>query len=91
MYSGDDYDLLRWTGIRGAVSCRYGQQSAKTGPGNNLVWYSYAMVWQRPRPNGFNMSLCDGSVHALNYSIDGEVYRRFGNRQDRKPVDDSQF
>ena len=34
---------------------------------------------------------CDGSVHNVNYSVDGDVWGRLGNREDGQPVDVSSF
>jgi prepilin-type N-terminal cleavage/methylation domain-containing protein/prepilin-type processing-associated H-X9-DG protein len=31
-------------------------------------------------PSGFNMMMCDGSVHHISYSIDPDVFRQGGNR-----------
>ena len=40
---------------------------------------------------GFNMSLCDGSVRSISYSIDAEVHRRLGDRKDGEAIDSSKF
>ena len=40
---------------------------------------------------GLNMALCDGSVRSVSYSIDPEVHRRLGNREDGLPIGGSQF
>jgi hypothetical protein len=36
---------------------------------------------------GFQVVLCDGSVHLVSFQIDPTVHRLFGNREDGQPVD----
>ena len=40
---------------------------------------------------GCHFVLCDGAVRLIQYSIDPEVHRRLGNRQDGLPIDGSRF
>jgi prepilin-type N-terminal cleavage/methylation domain-containing protein len=42
-------------------------------------------------PAVMNMSLCDGSVHAINYSIDPAVHRLLGIRDDGATITESPF
>ena len=35
----------------------------------------------------WHVALCDGSVHGLSFSLDPEIHRRLGNREDGQPAD----
>ncbi|MCG2682818.1 MAG: DUF1559 domain-containing protein [Planctomycetales bacterium] len=73
--SGDDFDLNRWT-----------YPPLMDTPG------LYAPhIFGSAHPSGFNMALCDGSVHKMNYSIDLEIHRWLGNRKDGMVIDGKKF
>ena len=42
-------------------------------------------------PGAFHMTMCDGSVHAVPYSIDPLVYDKLGNREDGLVLDEIPF
>ena len=74
---GYDYDVNRWTRSRPLPDT--------PGAGGCRTEFGSAHL------AGFNVVLCDGSVHMINYNINVEIHRRLGNRRDRKPIDEGQF
>jgi prepilin-type N-terminal cleavage/methylation domain-containing protein/prepilin-type processing-associated H-X9-DG protein len=72
MYSGVDLDLNRWV-------INPPQQDG-AGPDTRRFGSAHADVC--------NFVFCDGSVHAISYSINPEVHRRLGTRAEGLPVGD---
>jgi hypothetical protein len=84
----DDDDELRWTGNDTATKIDPLPPLQDT-PG--LTTWGNAATFGSAHAVGFNMALCDGSVHTVNYSIDPETHRRLGNRKDGLPIDAKKF
>jgi prepilin-type N-terminal cleavage/methylation domain-containing protein len=83
LYTGDDRDVLRYTGDEDDPAYRPRPDSyelTKTNVARGLVFGS-------AHPHGFNMALCDGSIHHVRFDVDPIVHSRLGRRNDRKAVE----
>ena len=77
LYSGYDYDTYRW----GKPDCPPVPDDGSYVPDR----------FGSSHPAVCNFVFCDGSVHAISYSIDAEVNRRLANRADHLPIVGGQF
>jgi len=74
MYAGDDRDVL--------VFCRLTDKPLRDQPGVGSM-FNFGSA----HAAGFNVVMVDGSVHTMRFSIDPDVHRRLGVRNDGQPVD----
>lgn len=75
--SGADIDLVRWT---------QNNRFNKFAPWPDTIGVEQHFRFGGAHPGVVNMALCDGSVRPVDYSIDLEIHRRLGNRQDGEPT-----
>jgi prepilin-type N-terminal cleavage/methylation domain-containing protein len=77
---GHDRDVNRYSasGERGEITLP---------PVQDRPGVAFDFNWGSAHAAAFNMAFCDGAVHAISYSIDPEVHRRLGGRDDGMPVD----
>ncbi len=66
-YTGVDHDCLRWAG----------DFPARDQEGLVAPW-----IFGGAHPGGFQMVMCDGSVHNIPFDIDIEIHRNLANRHD---------
>jgi prepilin-type processing-associated H-X9-DG protein len=57
----------------------------------NNVYENGSWAFGSAHAAGFNVALCDGSVHLLNYSIDPRTMGQLGVADDGIPIDMSQL
>jgi prepilin-type N-terminal cleavage/methylation domain-containing protein len=83
---GHDFDAFRCTDFNAADPAN----SAKYKPRRDTPGLNVREMFGSAHSN-FHMSMCDGSVHSIAYSIDQEIHFRLGNRDDGQAIPESAF
>jgi len=78
LYAGYDNDLFRTT-------------NPNSPPMQDMFGYTDTFRFGSAHNVIFNMAMCDGSVHAVNYMVNPETHRRLGNRADNQFVTKDDF
>ena len=86
---GDCYDIARYTGITYYKDGKL--QTDDTPPLKDMRTYFDQFCFGSAHPSTWQASLCDGSVHTINYDIDPVLHCLLGNRCDGQLVDKSKL
>jgi prepilin-type N-terminal cleavage/methylation domain-containing protein len=84
--TGFDYDVNRWTGDMSSDVATLAYAPLPDTPG-----YQVLVSFGSAHSLSFNMAMCDGSIHAISYTVDLAAYRRLGDRADGSAVDGKEF
>jgi hypothetical protein len=76
MYVGDNGDITRWTYL---------------APLQDRSGFGTPIRFGSVHTPGFNAAFCDGTVRLISYSIDANVHRWLGRRNDGKALDASSY
>jgi prepilin-type N-terminal cleavage/methylation domain-containing protein len=81
-FVGDERDAVRWC----AWDTTNYMPPRRDRRGSDGSWH-----WGSAHPTTYGAVMCDGSVHAISFTIDEQTQRRLCNRKDRKPVDPNSY
>jgi len=70
MYQGNERDVVRWTSEIPYADTEVNLESTRFGSSHSAV---------------FHAAFCDGSVRAIDYTVDPAAFAKFGNRRDSRP------
>ena len=88
--TADNDDQNLYLGFDRDVAC-YANGTVSFNPLQDRPGVTASMVWGSAHSGSFQVSMCDGSVRGLQYSMDRETLRRLANRKDGLVLDESKL